>query len=194
MERPCANRRASRRPVGQAGSSGRRGPDYFRVFGMALHNEAQSATWTRSTTAQRALSFPRSSPARKRKIKGTSDVCRQSHLSGDRRRNLGDCVHDQTRAASLSKAPAAPLFLGGGLIHAALHSNVCRKPTFQSHNHSRCGRVVSRDEVMLLLKRRDLVLEPDQILGQRGDVGRLSLWPRDDVPAILESAQRAVPL
>jgi hypothetical protein len=47
---------------------------------------------------------------------------------------------------------------------------------------------------MLLLKRRDLVLEPDQILGQRGDVGRLSLWPRDDVPAILESAQRAVPL
>jgi len=68
------------------GSLGRRGPDYrvaaawgalmlligagFWVFGMALHNEALAAQehkryMDRSTTAQRALSFPRSNPAMK---------------------------------------------------------------------------------------------------------------------------------
>ena len=49
-----------------------------------------------------------------------------------------------------------------------------------------------RDETRLSLQRSNLVIEPGEILGQRGVVGRLSFEPRDDVPALPEYSQRAV--
>ena len=50
----------------------------------------------------------------------------------------------------------------------------------------------TRDETKLSLQRGNLVIEPGEILGQRGVVGRLSFEPRDDVPALPEYSQRAV--